>query len=95
MAELHDIILRPLITEKGSKLQSEHRTYLFEVGTTANKHQIASAVEAIFGVRVEDVRTVNVRGKYKRFGRFQGARSNWKKAYVKLADGDVINFYET
>ena len=66
---------------------------MFEVSRTANKHQIKAAVESLFGVNVTDVRTLNVRGKSKRFGRFYGKRSNWKKAYVTLADGDFLNFF--
>jgi len=95
MAELHDILLRPIITEKSNRLMATENTYLFEVGETANKHQIKLAVEQVFGVRVADVRTLRVRGKYKRFGRFYGKRSNWKKAYVRLVEGDSLNFYES
>jgi large subunit ribosomal protein L23 len=93
MAELHDILLRPIVTEKSSRLQATENTYVFEVGETANKHEIKDAVEKVFGVHVTDVRTIRVRGKSKRFGRFSGKRSNWKKAFVKLADGDSLNFY--
>ena len=95
MAELHDILIRPLVTEKSTHLSEEQNTYVFEVGTSANKHQIKAAVESLFGVNVTDVRTLNVRGKMKRFGRFYGKRSNWKKAYVTLADGDFLNFFES
>jgi large subunit ribosomal protein L23 len=95
MAELHDILIRPVVTEKSTYLQETENTYVFEVGRSANKHQIKSAIESVFGVSVADVRTLNVRGKFKRFGRFYGKRSNWKKAYVRLADGDVLNFYES
>ena len=94
MAELHDILLRPLINEKSSRLQATENVYAFEVGETANKHEIKAAIESFFSVKVEDVRTVRVRGKFKRFGRFYGKRSNWKKAYVKLASGHSINFGE-
>ena len=94
MAELHDIILRPLVTEKSANAESASNTYVFEVGETANKHEIKSAVERFFNVKVEDVRTVRVRGKFKRFGRFYGRRSNWKKAYVTLASGHSLNFFE-
>jgi len=95
MAELHDILIRPLVTEKSTHLSEEQNTYVFEVGRSANKHQIKTAVESLFGVSVSDVRTLNVRGKMKRFGRFTGKRSNWKKAYVTLADGDFLNFFES
>ena len=94
MAELHDIILRPLVTEKGAQGEAAQNTYVFEVGETANKHEIKTAVEQFFNVKVEDVRTVRVRGKFKRFGRFYGRRSNWKKAYVTLASGHSLNFLE-
>lgn len=94
MAELHDILVRPIVTEKSSRQMASDNTYVFEVGVRANKIQIKHAIEQVFGVTVEDVRTVNVRGKTKRFGRFFGKRPNWKKAYVRLADGDSLNFYE-
>ena len=93
MAELHDILLRPLINEKSSVLQETQNTYVFRVGETASKLEIKYAVEQVFGVRVLDVRTVKVRGKTKRFGRFEGKRSNWKKAYVRLVEGDTLNFF--
>jgi large subunit ribosomal protein L23 len=94
MAELHDIIVRPIVTEKAVKAESSESTYVFEVGEAANKLQIKEAIERYFNVKVEDVRTVNVRGKFKRFGRFYGKRSNWKKAYVTLAQGHSLNFLE-
>ena len=94
MAELHDIIVRPIVTEKAVKAESTESTYVFEVGEAANKLQIKEAIERYFNVKVEDVRTVNVRGKFKRFGRHYGRRSNWKKAYVKLATGHTLNFFE-
>ena len=95
MSELHDVLIRPILTEKTTQLEEADNVYSFEVGVGANKHQIKSAVESVFGVSVEDVRTAVVRGKSKRFGRHYGKRSNWKKAYVQLADGDSLNFYET
>ena len=95
MSELHDVLIRPILTEKTNKLEEADNVYSFEVGVGANKHQIKTAVESVFGVSVEDVRTAVVRGKSKRFGRHYGKRSNWKKAYVQLADGDSLNFYET
>jgi large subunit ribosomal protein L23 len=95
MAEIHDVIVRPIVTEKGTRLTSSQNTYVFEVAETANKHEIQVAVEQLFGVKVVDVRTLRVRGKSKRFGRHSGKRPNWKKAYVKLADGNVLNFFES
>ena len=94
MAELHEILIRPIVTEKSMVLAETENTYLFEVGTGANKIQIRQAVESVFGVCVDDVRTLNVRGKNKRFGRHTGKRSNWKKAYVTLAEGNTLDFFE-
>jgi len=94
MAEMHDILLRPLVTEKAANGEADENTYVFEVGETANKHEIKDAIERFFNVKVQDVRTVRVRGKFKRFGRHYGRRSDWKKAYVKLATGHTLNFFE-
>ena len=93
MAELHDIVLRPVITEKSSSTQERQNTYVFEVALDVNKLQVKEAIERTFGVHVIDVRTFRVRGKVKRFGRYFGKRSNWKKAYVKLAKGDVLDLF--
>jgi len=94
MAELHDILIRPIVTEKSARLNAAENTYVFEVGDRANKIEIKRAIEQVFGVTVEDVRTVQVCGKSKRFGRFTGKRPNWKKAYVRLSGGDSLNFFE-
>jgi len=94
MAAMHDILLRPLVTEKAAAGEATSNTYVFEVGETANKHEIKHAIESFFNVKVQDVRTVRVRGKFKRFGRFYGKRSNWKKAYVTLVTGHSLNFFE-
>ena len=94
MNELRDILRRPLITEKSALQMNLENTYIFEVGLESNKLQIKKAVESYFGVEVSDVRTLIVRGKSKRFGRHTGKRSNWKKAYVKLAEGHSLNFFE-
>ncbi len=90
MAELHEILIRPVITEKSVAFMNAENTYVFQVGLKSNKLQVRKAIEAIYGVKVADVRTLIVRGKTKRFGRFEGRRSNWKKAYIKLADGYSI-----
>jgi len=92
--ELRNILVRPLVTEKSTsdKLDQEN-TYVFEVGLQANKSEIKNAIESYFDVTVENVRTLIVRGKEKRFGRFIGKRSNWKKAYIRLAAGDSIDIY--
>jgi large subunit ribosomal protein L23 len=92
--ELRNILVRPLVTEKSTsdKLDQEN-TYVFEVGLQANKSEIKNAIESYFDVTVENVRTLIVRGKEKRFGKFIGKRSNWKKAYIRLAAGDSIDIY--
>ncbi|MDP6055078.1 MAG: 50S ribosomal protein L23 [Candidatus Latescibacteria bacterium] len=87
------IIERPLITEKNHLLQDKENKYVFEVARYANKLEIKQAIEVIFDVRVESVRTMRMQGKMKRMGRFEGRRPNWKKAIVKLTDGDVIDLY--
>lgn len=92
--ELKDVLVRPLVTEKSTTWLGTDRTYAFEVGVAANKIQIKKAVEAFYGVEVDEVRTVNVRGKMKRFGRRFGKRKNWKKAYVTLSEGHVIPIFE-
>ncbi len=95
MATSHyDILLRPVITEKATVLREEGNVVVFEVHPRATKPEIKKAVEKIFNVKVESVRTVIVRGKRARLGRFTGKRKNWKKAYVKLREGDHIEFFE-
>lgn len=91
---LSDILIRPIITEKSTTQFNGAGTYAFEVGIAANKIQIKGAIEAFFGVEVADVRTMIVRGKLKRRGRHIGKRSNWKKAYVRLNDGQTLPLYE-
>lgn len=88
---LRNVLIRPILTEKSSGDDiMGNRTYVFEVGLTANKPQIKTAVEQYFDVEVDKVRTLIVRGKIKRFGRMFGKRSNWKKAYVQLSEGHEI-----
>lgn len=91
--EARDIIIRPLITEKSSTLMAEGK-YTFEVAKAANKIEIAKAIATIFNVKVANVTTINVEGKVKRMGRSVGKRSDYKKAIVKLAAGETIDFYE-
>ena len=92
MAEIQNVLIRPIVTEKATSDQTVgSNIYVFEVGLASNKPEIKKAVEQFFGVSVDSVRTLIVRGKIKRFGRFQGRRSNWKKAYVKLSDGHSID----
>ncbi len=90
---LHDIVRRPLITEKATELQEEDK-YVFEVARTANKVQVKSAVEKAFNVHVVDVNVVTVPGKTKRKGRRQVQSSPWKKAIVSLKSGDKIAYFE-
>ena len=87
---IYEVIKRPLVTEKGVTLKEEARTLSFEVARDANKTQVRQAVEKLFGVKVEDVRTSNVEGKLRRRGKFSGYRSDWKKAYVKLKPGQKM-----
>ncbi|MBE0597489.1 MAG: 50S ribosomal protein L23 [Desulfuromonadales bacterium] len=94
MKPLHQIIRKPLITEKTSSLQKEAgQVVAFEVGREANKIEIKQAVEKAFNVKVTNVNTALVGGKVKRVGRQSGKRSNWKKAYVTLAEGSNIDFF--
>ena len=86
----YEVIRRPLMTEKGVTKKETERTLCFEVHTDANKIQIRAAVEKLFKVKVEDVRTANMVGKLRRRGRFSGYRSDWKKAYVKLKVGQKV-----
>ena len=88
--KLTDIIRRPLITEKTTMAREATRTVVFEVAAGATKIDIKRAVEKLLGSKVEDVRTSIAHGKFKRQGRFIGQRSDWKKAYVKLKDGEKI-----
>jgi len=88
--ELRDILVKPLMTEKSVNAEQQN-VYVFEVSLKASKFDIKEAISSYFGVEVVAVRTLVVRGKEKRFGRFMGKRSNWKKAYVQLAEGQAIN----
>jgi len=93
MSTLFDVIRRPVITEKGLGLKEEVRTLSFEVASQASKQEIRQAVERIFKVRVEAVRTLVVRGKMRRRGKFVGYKRSWKKAYVTLAEGEKMIEY--
>lgn len=90
----YEVVLRPLLTEKGTRLKEEGNQYLFRVAKTANKVEIKQAIEQLFKVTVLEVRTVRLRGKVKRLGRFQGRRPDWKKAIATLKEGDSIELYE-
>jgi large subunit ribosomal protein L23 len=94
MSELSRIIKRPrALTEKASRLKVENNQVVFEVDRGANKIQIRSAVEEMFGVKVLSVNTLLQRGKVKRMGRSYAKRHNWKKAIVTLREGDDISFF--
>jgi large subunit ribosomal protein L23 len=107
MRSAQSVIKRPLLTEKTARLRetggaasaaAEGETYaqkvVFEVAKDANKVEVRRAVESLFKVTVTDVRTLIVRGKEKRVGRFSGRRPSWKKAFVTLKPGDNIEFFE-
>jgi len=107
MRSAQSIIKRPLLTEKSARLRetggaasapAEGESYsqkvVFEVARDANKMEVRSAVESLFKVSVTHVRTIVVRGKEKRIGRFAGRRPSWKKAFVTLKPGDNIEFFE-
>jgi large subunit ribosomal protein L23 len=89
-----DVLKRPLITEKGTLLREASNVVAFEVDRSATKAEVRSAVEKIFSVEVTGVRTLIVRGKNARVGKFAGRKRNWKKAYVTLKEGDRIEFFE-
>lgn len=89
---LHKIILAPVVSEKSTRAAEKSNQAVFKVLRDARKPEIKQAVEKLFNVKVEGVRTLNVKGKSKRFGAFSGVRSDWKKAYVTLAEGQEIDF---
>jgi large subunit ribosomal protein L23 len=88
--KLTDVIRRPLVTEKTTILREDGLTLVLQVAAHANKIQIRRAVETLFGSKVADVRTTTMRGKIKRQGRFAGRRPDWKKAYVRLREGEKM-----
>lgn len=90
--DARDILIRPMITEHTTELMAEGK-YVFIVDKRANKIQIAQAVSEIFNVKIEKVNTINVKGKVKRRGRIVGKRNDYKKAIVKLAAGETIEFF--
>lgn len=89
---LMKILLSPVISEKSAMAADSANQFAFKVTTDASKPEIAQAVELMFDVKVDSVRTVNVKGKNKRFGATLGRRNNWKKAYVRLQEGHDIDF---
>jgi large subunit ribosomal protein L23 len=93
MIGVYDVIKKPLVTEKGVTKKDGERTLCFEVAAKANKTQIRHAVETVFKVKVEDVRTSTTAGKLRRQGRFSGYRGDWKKAWVRLKAGEKMPEY--
>ena len=92
---IQDIIRRPLITEKAGIIRETMNIMAFEVDSRANKIEIRRAVETQFKVKVAEVRVANMHGKLRRQGRFAGRRSDWKKAFVRLAPGEkAVDFFE-
>jgi len=89
-----DVLRRPIISEKSTLVKEAENTVVLEVAKEATKAQIKKAVEDVFKVKVKGVRTMLVRGKNARMGKFSGQKRNWKKAYVKLGEGDTIEFFE-
>jgi large subunit ribosomal protein L23 len=95
MSRAHEVLRLPVITEKSTHLKENQRTMTFKVARDANKSEIKEAVERIFKVKVESVRTANFHGKLRRQGRFAGRRPDWKKAYVTLREGEkMVEFSE-
>lgn len=89
------IILRPVITEKSTLLKEKNREICFEVDSRANKIEIRKAAESLFKVKIERVRIINKRGKKRRVGRNEGRTKDWKKAYLKLKEGEkMIEYFE-
>ena len=88
---LYQVLLAPRVTEKATRVSETGNQYVFRVVQDANKAEVASAVEKLFDVNVESVRIVNVKGKNKTFRMRPGKRSDWKKAYVRVQEGQVID----
>ena len=89
-----DIIKRPLDTEKLDKMRDRENKFAFEIDLKANKTEVKQAVEALFKVKVVDIKTQIIRGKMRRIGKNSGMRPNWKKAIVTLKEGDAISIFE-
>ena len=90
-ANLYEVIRAPRVSEKTARLQEVSNQYVFEVSTTATKADVKAAVEKLFDVKVEAVNVLNVKGKNKSFRNRAGSRGSWRKAYVRLAEGQVID----
>ena len=93
--QLMNVVLAPVVSEKSTFVADKNRQYVFRVADRATKPEIKAAIELMFKTKVDDVTVLNVHGKERRFGRMVGRRRNWKKAYVRLAAGQEINFAAT
>jgi len=91
LERMHQIILAPVISEKATRVAEKRNQAVFKVLPNAEKAEIKEAVEKLFNVKVSGVRTLNVKDKTKRFGQSTGRRSDWKKAYVSLAEGQELD----
>ena len=93
--QLMNVVLAPVVSEKSTFVADKNRQYVFRVSDRATKPEIKAAVELMFKIKVDSVTVANVKGKERRFGRTIGRKRNWKKAYVRLAEGQEINFAAT
>ena len=93
--QLMNVVLAPVVSEKSTFVADKSRQYVFRVADHATKPEIKAAIELMFKTKVDDVTVLNVRGKERRFGRLAGRKRSWKKAYVRLAEGQEINFAAT
>jgi len=94
MKNSYDVLIGPMLTEKGTLMKETDNKVLFRVARGANKIEIKKAVEEIFKVKVDCVRTINCKGKKKKMGKFEGKRPDWKKAIVALKEGEKLDFVE-
>jgi large subunit ribosomal protein L23 len=94
-AQLMTVVLAPVVSEKSTFVADRNRQYVFRVADAATKPEIKAAIELMFKTKVDAVSVLNVKGKKRRFGRFEGRRRSCKKAYVRLAEGQEINFAAT
>ncbi|MBI4697902.1 MAG: 50S ribosomal protein L23 [Nitrospirae bacterium] len=94
MKGLYKVLISPLFTEKGARLKETENKLLFKVASDANKIEIKKAVEQIFKVKVDSVKTINCKGKLKKMGRYEGKRPDWKKAIVTLKKGEKLDLIE-
>ena len=95
MKTARELVYQAIISEKGTILRDESNRYVFKVHPQSNKIELKKAIETAFSVKVLDIKTMNVKGKAKRLGRFAGRRSNWKKAIIRLKEGDSIDIFES